>query len=97
MKTSGPSAVDMITDGSDKELCLTKLLTRWHQKGFLKSPSVKVDVGMERWTSQMLKSTMHYWTKEENDKQRGLRDAGRREPERETFRKGEFCFVLSWK
>lgn len=29
MKTSGPSAVDMITDGSDKELCLTKLLTRW--------------------------------------------------------------------
>lgn len=41
---------------------------------------------------------MHYWTEEENDKQRGLKIAERREPERETFRKGEeFYFITKVK
>lgn len=81
----------MITDGSDKEL------THWYQKGFFKSPRVTVGVGIGRWASQMSKSTMHYWTEEENDKQRGLGNTECREPERETFRKGKCCFIMEVK
>ena len=89
MKASGFRAVDRITAGADKEL--------WQsyshagiKKDFWSLPQW-LQVWGWRWTSQMPKSTMHYWTQEENYKQRGLRKQKVQSPRARHLEKENFA------